>query len=152
MTPLVIKGTARVIAGENTLQPVVDYLTGFPAPAVNMAHFNDCDTLTPMTPPPNFPRISGYYPEQEQPSMSLNRLNPANITSWSTNDVSHWLVEQGLSQFTEIFRENCVDGECLLTLDNNLLKDDLGISQLGYRTKIMKRVQSLKYKFHPHLN
>ena len=84
-----------------------------------------------------------------QPSPSLSRLNPANITSWSSKDVTQWLVEQGLGQFASVFEENCVDGECLLTLDNNLLKDDLGISQLGYRSRIIKRVQQLKQAIHP---
>ena len=85
------------------------------------------------------------------PTPSLSRLNPANITSWSTDDVASWLFQQGLGQFVTIFMDNCVDGECLLTLDNILLRDDLGITQLGYRTKIMKRVQALKALLHPEL-
>lgn len=85
------------------------------------------------------------------PTPSLSRLNPANITSWSTSDVTQWLIEQGLGQFVDVFQENCVDGECLLTLDNNLLKDDLGVSQLGYRSRILKRVQILKQTLHPEI-
>lgn len=79
-----------------------------------------------------------------RPSPSMSRLNPANITSWSVDDVSQWLLTNGLGQFIEVFRDNCVDGECMLTLDNNLLKDDLNITQLGYRSKIIKRVEALK--------
>lgn len=74
----------------------------------------------------------------------MSRLNPANITSWSVDDVSQWLLMNGLGKFTEVFKDNCVDGECLLTLDNNLLKDDLKITQLGYRSKIINRVETLK--------
>ena len=74
----------------------------------------------------------------------MSRLNPANITSWSVDDVCQWLLSSGLGQFVDVFQDNIVDGECLLTLDNNLLKDDLKISQLGYRSKIMKRVDTLK--------
>ncbi len=74
----------------------------------------------------------------------MSRLNPANITSWSVDDVCQWLLTSGLGKFVDVFRDNIVDGECLLTLDNNLLKDDLKISQLGYRSKIMKRVDTLK--------
>lgn len=85
------------------------------------------------------------------PSPSLSRLNPANITSWSTDDVSSWLIQQSLEDFVLVFQTNCVDGECLMTLDNNLLRDDLCISQLGYRTKIMKKVKTLKLMIHPDL-
>ena len=86
-----------------------------------------------------------------QPSPSLSKLNPANITSWSVNDVGQWLLEQGLGKFIEVFEENAIDGECLLQLDNTMLKDDLGISQLGYRTRITSRVNSLRQSVHPQL-
>ena len=49
----------------------------------------------------------------------------------------------------DIFRDNLVDGECLMTLDNTLLKEDLGITALGYRSRIMKRVKELKASFEP---
>ena len=49
----------------------------------------------------------------------------------------------------ETFKENEVDGECLLTLDNKLLKDDLGITALGHRSRILKRVEALKNEYHP---
>ena len=74
----------------------------------------------------------------------MSRLNPANITSWSVDDVCQWLLTSGLGKFMDIFKDNCVDGECLLTLDNNLLKEDLKITQLGYRSKILSRVDALK--------
>ena len=78
------------------------------------------------------------------PTRSLSRLNPANITSWSVNDVAVWMTQNGFGEFEEVFRQNEVDGECLLSLDNNLLRNDLGVSQLGKRSKILKRVDSLR--------
>ena len=79
----------------------------------------------------------------------MSPLNPANLTSWSADDVAQWLVEQGLGQFVEIFQENLVDGECLMVLDNSLLKEDLGITALGHRSRILKRVKELKASFEP---
>ena len=84
-----------------------------------------------------------------QPSASMSPLNPANLTSWSADDVAQWLVEQGLGQFVEVFQENLVDGECLMVLDNSLLKEDLGITALGHRSRILKRVKELKASFEP---
>ena len=63
----------------------------------------------------------------------------------------HWLVQQSLGKFIDIFKENQVDGECLLSLDNDLLKNDLGIAALGHRSRILKRVQTLKDQVHPQL-
>ena len=68
------------------------------------------------------------------------------------DDVCQWLTQEGLGRFIEIFRDNAVDGDCLLTLDNTLLKDDLGISALGHRSRIMKRVLALKEHVHPQLS
>ena len=87
-----------------------------------------------------------------EPTSSLSKLNPANITSWTVDDVCQWLTSESLGRFTEIFRENAVDGECLLSLDNNLLKNDLEITALGHRSRIMKRLQKLKESTHPHLS
>lgn len=86
------------------------------------------------------------------PTSSLSKLNPANITSWTVDDVCQWLTSESLGRFTDIFRENAVDGECLLSLDNNLLKNDLEITALGHRSRIMKRLQKLKESTHPHLS
>ena len=49
----------------------------------------------------------------------------------------------------DIFRENLVDGECLMGLDNTQLKEDLGVTALGHRSRIMKRVNELKATVHP---
>ena len=83
------------------------------------------------------------------PSSSMSRLNPSNLSSWSVDDVCYWLIAHGLGNFVDTFRDNEVDGECLLTLDNKLLRDDLGITALGHRSRILKRVESLKKEIHP---
>lgn len=86
------------------------------------------------------------------PTASLSKLNPANLTSWGVDDVCQWLISEGLGRFMDTFRENAVDGECLLSLDNNLLKNDLGIVALGHRSRILKRVLILKESTHPYLS
>jgi hypothetical protein len=79
----------------------------------------------------------------------MSRLNPGNLTSWSVDDVCFWLMSEGLGNFLDKFKENEVDGECLYSLDNKLLKDDLGITALGHRSRILKRVEALKKEFDP---
>lgn len=36
------------------------------------------------------------------PSPSLSKLNPFNVTSWTVDDVTQWLVSEGLGQFVEV--------------------------------------------------
>ena len=64
------------------------------------------------------------------------------------DDVCHWLKSHGWEKFVDTFRDNEVDGDCLLTLDNNLLKNDLGITALGHRSRILKQVEALKKEMH----
>lgn len=97
----------------------------------------------------NIHKINLLANSSVMPSQSMSRLNPANLTSWSVEDVSFWLVSQGLGNFMDTFKDNEVDGECLLTLDNQLLKDDLCITALGHRSRILKRVEALKNEFLP---
>ena len=109
---------------------------------------------SPLSPLPPLPPIllppSPCITDAE-PSGSLSKLNPANLTSWTPDDVCQWLAEQGLGPFVPVFRENAVDGECLFTLDHNLLKTEMGILPLGHRSRILKRVQALKDSIHPGL-
>lgn len=78
------------------------------------------------------------------PSPSLSKLNPANLTSWTVDDVCQWLLEHDFGQYMEVFRYNAIDGECMLTLDNELLKTDLGVTALGHRARMLKRLNELK--------
>jgi hypothetical protein len=74
---------------------------------------------------------------------SLSQLNPANVASWSRDDVAQWLIDNNLQKFVDVFKTNEVDGECLLSLDHTQLKEDLGIAALGHRHKIMKLIRKL---------
>lgn len=40
------------------------------------------------------------------PSPSLSKLNPFNVTSWTVDDVTQWLVGEGLGQFAEVCNSN----------------------------------------------
>ena len=51
------------------------------------------------------------------------------LLSWDVNDVCKWLGELGLSQYSEMFRTNEIDGAELANIDNKILSDDLGIGK-----------------------
>eukprot|EP00795_Rhopilema_esculentum_P014857 gene14856-5981_t len=66
------------------------------------------------------------------------------LLSWDVNDVCEWLGELGLSQYSEIFRTNEIDGAELANIDNKILSDDLGIAPLGHRNKILREIKRIK--------
>ncbi|CAE7491816.1 Sarm1 [Symbiodinium pilosum] len=70
----------------------------------------------------------------------------ANVKSWTVDDVSRWLEQSGFQKFAEDFREQGVDGEVLLTLTSEELKDEFGM-KLGDRKKMMERIENLKETF-----
>ena len=80
--------------------------------------------------------------------MSTSQLNPVNPSNWSVDDVCHWLKSYGLEKLVDTFKDNEIDGDCLLTLDSNLLKEELGIKALGPRSKILKQIEALKKEMH----
>jgi class 3 adenylate cyclase len=57
-------------------------------------------------------------------------------------DVRAWLEANGFARFSDIFEENEIDGEALLELTEQHLKD-FGIA-LGPRLKLLKAIQSLR--------
>ena len=78
-------------------------------------------------------------------SLSAPQLLPRQeVRQWTINDVAEWLVRVGLGEHAETFRANKVDGECLQSLNNDLLKNDLNIAALGNRQRILRKVQTLQ--------
>ena len=81
-------------------------------------------------------------------AIATSTSGPRNLSNWSMDDVCHWLKSLDLENYEDTFRDNAVDGDCLLMLDSNLLKDELGIKALGHRSKILKQIDVLKKEMH----
>lgn len=54
------------------------------------------------------------------------------------------MFERGLEQFVDTFIEHSIDGACLLALSHQQMRDDLGISALGHRHRILRGVRELQ--------
>lgn len=83
---------------------------------------------------------------------------PVGISSWNTSDVCNWLnhpdQRRVFGDSSSRFPENQIDGKVLLGLDLEALKNDLNITSLGHRVKIMEAISRLKSTFNlssPHL-
>lgn len=65
------------------------------------------------------------------------------VSDWSEEDVSAWLVEEGLEGLVDIFRANNMDGTELLSLTKDTLVE-LHIESLGLRSKVLRKLEELK--------
>ncbi|XP_039983739.1 WD repeat, SAM and U-box domain-containing protein 1 isoform X2 [Xiphias gladius] len=66
------------------------------------------------------------------------------VSDWSEEDVSEWLVEEGLEGLVDKFRSNNIDGTELLSLTKETLASELLIESVGMRSKLLRKVEELK--------
>lgn len=72
-------------------------------------------------------------------------LFPAETPSkWTEANVSEWLRDEGLSRLVGTFAEQHIDGSVLLTLRGDELRDELGITSLGDRKRILAAIDRLQ--------
>jgi len=58
---------------------------------------------------------------------------------WSLDDILQWLADKGMDKYIDSFRENDIDGENLLELNESDLRD-LGIKSIGHRKLFMRHL------------
>uniref|UniRef100_A0A671XSK4 WD repeat, SAM and U-box domain-containing protein 1 n=1 Tax=Sparus aurata TaxID=8175 RepID=A0A671XSK4_SPAAU len=66
------------------------------------------------------------------------------VSDWSEEDVSSWLVEEGLGGLVDKFTANNIDGTELLGLTKETLASELHIESVGLRSKLLRKVEELK--------
>lgn len=66
------------------------------------------------------------------------------VSAWTCNDVSKWLQSISLGQYRTTFTDAAVDGEFLFDINDDDLKNTLGVEHRLHRKKIMKTVERLK--------
>jgi hypothetical protein len=66
------------------------------------------------------------------------------VSSWSVEDVARWLQSLALGQYSEAFIDAAVDGEFLYDLNDDDLKNTLGVEHKLHRKKILSCIDRLK--------
>ncbi|KAH7140765.1 hypothetical protein EDB81DRAFT_64597 [Dactylonectria macrodidyma] len=74
---------------------------------------------------------------------SSDRLPETIITEWTADECADFISNIGLSQYTDRFLENEIDGEALVALHHDDLKS-MGITSVGHRLTILKSVYDVK--------
>lgn len=69
------------------------------------------------------------------------------LEEWSTQDVVKWLEEElKIDLYSKAFSEQQIDGEELVNLTTELLAQELGVTPLGHRNKILRGIKVLQTK------
>jgi len=66
------------------------------------------------------------------------------VSAWSVDDVAKWLQTLSLGQYSEAFNDAAIDGEFLFDINDDDLKNTLGIEHRLHRKKILNCVHRLK--------
>ena len=85
---------------------------------------------------------SKYLPELK--AGQLPGQEALRVSSWSVEDTAKWLQTLSLGQYSEAFIDAAVDGEFLYDLNDDDLKNTLGIEHRLHRKKILNCVHRLK--------
>ncbi|RXM31536.1 Bromodomain adjacent to zinc finger domain protein 2B [Acipenser ruthenus] len=75
---------------------------------------------------------------------SLGAQSRLCVSEWSEEAVSVWLCEEGLGELVTIFKANNIDGSQLLSLNKEIVTNDLNIESLGLRNKVIRKIEELK--------
>ncbi|GAQ85691.1 hypothetical protein KFL_002490090 [Klebsormidium nitens] len=67
-------------------------------------------------------------------------------SKWTEANVGEWLRAEGLGRLVGAFAEQHIDGSVLLTLKGDELRDELGITSLGDRKRILAAIERLQAK------
>eukprot|EP01032_Pedospumella_encystans_P014447 gene14447-16588_t len=87
-------------------------------------------------------RKAPFLPDLKAGQMPGQQL--LRVSAWSVDDVAKWLQTLSLGQYSEAFIDSAVDGEFLYDLNDDDLKNTLGIEHRLHRKKILNCVHRLK--------
>jgi AraC-like DNA-binding protein len=66
------------------------------------------------------------------------------VPLWTVQDVQYWISKIGFKDFAASFEEQMVDGDLLLLLSDDELREDLGMSSRLLRKRFRRELDSLK--------
>ncbi|EEB06406.1 boi family protein [Schizosaccharomyces japonicus yFS275] len=94
--------------------------------------------------PPRFTESSAFDEDDHSSSFTNSVNDPLqSVMNWSASDVADWLTRVGLESVSNNFYVNDINGEILLELDSNSLKE-LNIPSFGKRYEVLRKIQQLR--------
>jgi len=79
----------------------------------------------------------------------VDLLLPDDLTAWTSAEVAQWIrsLNPTFGPEAAIFDDEGIDGEMLLTLDDNIMKEELSIVSTLHRKKILSNIQKKKQEW-----
>lgn len=78
----------------------------------------------------------------ETPSIFVRHENE--VPLWTVEDVESWVTRVGFQDYSSVFKDCGVDGDMLLQLNDQDIKDDIGITNGILRKRFMRELHNLK--------
>jgi hypothetical protein len=66
------------------------------------------------------------------------------VPTWSVEDVKEWIKQTGFPQYADSFEESRVDGDLLLQLSEEMLREDIGMRNGILRRRFLRELTNLK--------
>ena len=86
-----------------------------------------------------------YSPQAKSPGdLSPFKFSDKKLDDYTVSDVKELLDSLNLTQYTERFIEEGINGEILFLLDESILEKDLGVNSGLHKKKILKIIDKLK--------
>jgi len=106
----------------------------------NRSH-DSIDEIIKMT---NIPQNNKRKKHRSMPAKIKKYTDPlSELKTWSVSDVQEWLCINHMEIYCDVFREEEIDGMALANLTNDYLKNDLGVTKLGHRLKILDAIRMI---------
>ncbi|XP_019855669.1 PREDICTED: uncharacterized protein LOC109584380 isoform X2 [Amphimedon queenslandica] len=103
-------------------------------------------SVEPLIPAHNSQPSLGTTVHGSNDNKGYLEINKTVISLYNTAEVGDLLVAMGLSEYVSKFKEEMIDGQMLLELDDELLKEELGMNKKLHRlrlTMVIKGTQSV---------
>lgn len=66
------------------------------------------------------------------------------VPTWSVEDVKEWVKQIGFSQYADSFEDSRVDGDLLLQLSEEMLREDIEMRNGILRRRFLRELHNLK--------
>mmetsp|Transcript_7632 Transcript_7632/g.10311 ORF Transcript_7632/g.10311 Transcript_7632/m.10311 type:complete len:337 (+) Transcript_7632:87-1097(+) len=86
--------------------------------------------------------------EMQRELLEFDRRLLGEVSEWSVGEVGSWLLQIGFEDLVVEFARNEIDGQTLITLGKEELRDDLGVTSLPRRRKLSEQIDALKARSH----
>ncbi|MGH0176383.1 UNVERIFIED_CONTAM: hypothetical protein FKN15_072640 [Acipenser sinensis] len=105
---------------------------------------NKCSPVSNATAKKKFDSQNEEEKEKNLDAGFLKAQSRLCVSEWSEEAVSVWLCEEGLDELVNIFKANNIDGSELLSLNKEIVTNDLNIESLGLCNKVIRKIEELK--------